>query len=908
MAKYFRGLVVGLAVVGLMLAGVAPVHARASVKVLHVFLAAGQSNMSGRGLPIGGPADAQDPRIFQYGAKDRTFRPATVPLDMHDTASGLSPATAMARNYLKTQPDDVGVLIIPAAHGQTGFTFALDTLTWTVGAASAPELDLPTLAVKQTLEGIAAAKAAGYVVELKGVLWHQGENNSASSTAGYSAKLDQLIAFFRTSLAAPELPFVVGQMSPEGIAAMPGRINVDTSHQQTPARVPFTGFAASMTGGVYANDTTHFSRIGAEYLGQTYLSAFWRAAHITVIPVSAAEVAISGTPKVGSTLTAVTGAWGPEGVALTYQWYRSDVAISGATDATYTPGAADLGGTMTVKVTGSKTAYTSVSRTSDGTGAVGNGTLTPAVPVIEGIAQVGSKLTAVPGVWGPGNVALTYQWYRSQVAIPGATGATYTPAGIDAGRTITVKVTGSQAGYTTAAKFSAGTSLIANGTLTPGNPSIQGTAKVGSTLTAAPGTWGPGTVALTYQWYRSQIAIAGATGATYTPGAADLGRTMTVRVTGAQAGYTSASKTSAGTSLVASGTLTPSDPSIQGTTKVGSTLTAVPGAWGPGTVTLAYQWYRSQIPVTGATSATYALGAADAGRTITVKVTGSQAGYTSVSKISAGTSQISNGSLTTSVPSIQGTAKVGATLTAVPGIWGPGTVTLTYQWYRSQVAIVGATAATYKPGASDAGRTITVKVTGSQPGYTTASKTSPGTSLIAKGTLTTNVPSIQGTAKVGSTLTAVTGVWGPGTVTLTYQWYRSDTAIVGATGATYKPGAGDVGRSIKVKVTGTQSGYTSATKTSPATSQVSKGTLTTSVPSIQGTVKVGATLTAVTGVWGPGTVTLKYQWYRSHIAIVGATAATYKSRTSDAGRTITVKVTGSKAGYTTVSKTSAGIS
>ena len=134
--------------------------------------------MSGRGLPVGGARDAEDPRIFQYGAKIRTFRAATVPLDMHDSATGISPATAMAREYLKTQPANVGVLIIPAAHGSTGFTSALGALTWSVGAAISPTSDLPGLAIKQTLEGIAAARAAGYVVEFKGVLWHQGENNS----------------------------------------------------------------------------------------------------------------------------------------------------------------------------------------------------------------------------------------------------------------------------------------------------------------------------------------------------------------------------------------------------------------------------------------------------------------------------------------------------------------------------------------------------------------------------------------------------------------------------------------------------------------------------------------------------------------------------------------------------------
>ena len=360
-----------------MLAGVAPSHARKSVNVLHVFLAAGQSNMSGRGLPVGGAEDATDPRIFQYGANVRKLRAATVPLDMHDTATGLSPATTMAREYLKTQPQNVGVLIIPAAHGQTGFTSAPAKLTWTVGAATASKFDLPALAVKQALEGIAAARAAGYIVELRGVLWHQGENNSSMSTAAYSAKLDRLIAFFRARLAAPTLPFVIGLMSPEGIAAVPGRNNVDRSQQETPARVPYTGLAWSEAGGVDLGDFTHFSRSGIEYLGRSYLSGYLRAAQLASIPLSGPVPAIRGTAAVGAVLTVAPGAWGPGQVTLAYQWYRSQVAIIGANGPAYTPGAAGLGRSISVKVTGSKVGYAAASRTSAGTTKVARGPLAP---------------------------------------------------------------------------------------------------------------------------------------------------------------------------------------------------------------------------------------------------------------------------------------------------------------------------------------------------------------------------------------------------------------------------------------------------------------------------------------------------------------------------------------------------
>jgi hypothetical protein len=273
----FQGLVTGLVVFALLLAGTASARALTPVTVLHVFLAVGQSNMSGRGLPAGATNDPPDPRIFQYGAHVRTFRTATVPLDMHDTPSGISPATTMAREYLKSQPANVGVLIIPAAHGATAFTDAAATLTWSVGAASAPRFDLPSLAVNQTREGLAAARAAGYSVELKGILWHQGESNSTMSTSAYSAKLDQLIAFFRTRLAAPKLPFVVGRMTPEGIATTAGRANVDRSHSETPGRVAYTGYAPSMAGATNAGETVHFSRAGIEFLGKTYLSGYMQA-------------------------------------------------------------------------------------------------------------------------------------------------------------------------------------------------------------------------------------------------------------------------------------------------------------------------------------------------------------------------------------------------------------------------------------------------------------------------------------------------------------------------------------------------------------------------------------------------------------------------------------------------------
>jgi hypothetical protein len=178
--------------------------------------------------------------------------------------------------------------------------------------------------------------------------------------------------------------------------------------------------------------------------------------------------------------------------------------------------------------------------------------LAPApVPTITGVAKVGSILTAVPGTWGPAPVALTYQWKANGVAIAGATAATYKLAAAQAGKTLTVTVTGTKAGFTTAAKTSTATASVAPGTIGPAPvPTITGTAKVGSILTAVPGTWGPAPVALTYQWKANGVAIAGATAATYKLAAAQAGKTLTVTVTGTKAGFTTAAKTSTATASV----------------------------------------------------------------------------------------------------------------------------------------------------------------------------------------------------------------------------------------------------------------------------------------------------------------------------------------------------------------------
>jgi len=109
-----------------------------------------------------------------------------------------------------------------------------------------------------------------------------------------------------------------------------------------------------------------------------------------------------------------------------------------------------------------------------------------------------------------------------------------------------------------------------------------------------------------------------------------------------------------------------------------------------------------------------------------------------------------------------------------------------------------------------------VSVTGSKTGYKSVATTSVAKSVPLQALTATPVPTVSGTAKVASTLTAKAGAWSPAPVVLKYQWLRDGKAITGAGKSTYKLVAADAGKKITVSVTGTKTGYQSVTKTSVA--------------------------------------------------------------------------------------------
>jgi len=361
---------------------------------------------------------------------------------------------------------------------------------------------------------------------------------------------------------------------------------------------------------------------------------------VVVLPDLAAQTpTITGTAKVGSTLTAASAAWGPAPVALSYQWSRDDEEIDGATSSTYVLTGADVDAVITVTITGTKSGYNPDSATSDGTSAVAPGELASAVPTITGDARFGGTLTAVAGSWGPGAVTLSYQWFRGSSAIAGATGSSHVVQVADVGASLRVVVKGSKTGYSTTST-EATSAVVQAATLTAGLPAVSGAAAVGSTLTGTAGSWGPTGVALSWQWLRNGSPVAGAVGASYALTAADQGAAISLRISASLPGYASADATSVATTAVAAGALAGTTPKVSGTAKVGKKLSVKAGTWSQPAVTVSYQWYRNGKAIKKATKSTYTVAKADKGKKITVKVTGKKVGYTTLVKTSKSTKKV----------------------------------------------------------------------------------------------------------------------------------------------------------------------------------------------------------------------------------------------------------------------------
>ncbi|MCY3860797.1 MAG: hypothetical protein OXG67_02365 [bacterium] len=191
---------------------------------------------------------------------------------------------------------------------------------------------------------------------------------------------------------------------------------------------------------------------------------------------------VSGTVRVGETLTAVTsGVADADGLGVfSYQWSADSSPISGATASTYTLVAADLGKAISVAVSFTDGGGNAESVASSPTAAVAakpNSAATGA-PSVSGTVRVGETLTAVTsGVADADGLGVfSYQWSADSSPISGATASTYTLVAADLGKAISVAVSFTDGGGNAESVASSPTAAVAAAEDSDDDDSDSGTA------------------------------------------------------------------------------------------------------------------------------------------------------------------------------------------------------------------------------------------------------------------------------------------------------------------------------------------------------------------------------------------------------------------------------------------------
>ena len=480
---------------------------------------------------------------------------------------------------------------------------------------------------------------------------------------------------------------------------------------------------------------------------------------------------------------------------------------------------------------------------------------TPALgaPTIIGTAQEDDMLTAdtsgIEDADGLANASYSYQWVRndgvSDTEIEDATDSAYTVTDDDVGKTIKVRVTftddaDNQESLTSDAT---GPVIAAPNRQATGKPTIDGTARVGQTLTADTSNIsdldGITNATFFYQWRAGGLTI-GATRSTYTLTANEQGKTVTVRVRFVDDRNNIESRASDATEEVAAAPNRDATgaPTITGMPQVGQTLTAdtsnIADQDGLSNVSYGYRWIAGGSDIDGANGSTYTLSEDDVGKTIRVRVSFADDSGNRESLTSSATAVVAaapeGNSPATGAPAIGGTLQVGETLTAsTSGIAdqdGLDDVSYGYQWIAGGSDVGGATGSTYTLTSSEQGQTIRVRVTFTDDAGNAESLASAATAQVEArpNTPATSQPTITGTPQVGETLTADTsGISdddGLTNVSYSYQWIAGGSDIGGATGSTHTLTASEQGQTIQVKVTFTDDANNEETLTSIATAEV----------------------------------------------------------------------------------------
>ncbi|MCU1568072.1 MAG: putative S-layer domain protein [Pseudarthrobacter sp.] len=267
---------------------------------------------------------------------------------------------------------------------------------------------------------------------------------------------------------------------------------------------------------------------------------------------NAAELTVSGTMKVGETITANLPPLEPAPTNVEYRWIHADGYFDMTTsEPTFVLRPEDAGKRMTVRAYATKHGYRTYLGLYEAQESVIGPIVSSAPVTISGTATVGQTLTAILGTLNPTPEKVSYTWKRNGEAIAEASARQLQLTQADAGTEISVTVTAQRAGYEPLVETSAPTARILNFFSYAGQPTISGNMQVGQILRVEKGPWSPVPDSMSYIWLRNGAVIAESSEPTYHLSAEDAGSTLTVRVTAVKAGYETTSMSSPPTPHIA---------------------------------------------------------------------------------------------------------------------------------------------------------------------------------------------------------------------------------------------------------------------------------------------------------------------------------------------------------------------
>ncbi len=530
---------------------------------------------------------------------------------------------------------------------------------------------------------------------------------------------------------------------------------------------------------------------------------------------------------------------------FTYQWFKGGVAIAGAVNASLTladVGAASLG-SYTVRVTNGLGSVTSSSATL----ALASGPVF-AKPLVGGTFAAGGAvaLTAVC----TGTAPMTYQWYKDGDALEGANSPNLAlrPANLSHAGAYSVTVGNA---------FGVAESAVANVQIVA-PPSIVEQPVALSVVLGRPFSLRVRTslgAAQTFQWFKGSAAIAGATATEYAVPSARLtdAGSYSVNVTNF-AGTVQSAPASVAVGVPPSIRTQP----VAVTARLG--VAARLSVVAQGSPTLAYQWQKDGVNISGATAASYLI------RSAAIASAGS---YRVLVSNAVGAVRSTEAKLTvlvppriTQQPTVQTVAVDDPVLFSVAAV---GTGTLTYQWRKAGVAIPGATSTTYAITAAKlTDATIYDVVVSSALGSVRSSA-----SLLVVGIRPTILtPPVGRALNLGAALSL--RVTAAGSDPFAYQWFRNGQPIDGAKFATYS--VSSVGQANAGVYTVEVSNRVGRVTSQGATVTLAGAVTITKQPTSVNAVSGGS---ATFSVVASGTAPLKYQWKQGGVVLSGGTASSY---------------------------------